>query len=210
MKASHDIFHAKGFGKVAPWVDLANSEEWDGFGKLTDHLANPLWLATFLKHWKLHSRLPKQVPRRELLPLRALLRRAAEKFAAGQSLSRAELSKLNRALKVPACQRFVENQNGFRAELVPLKPTWNWVIARIAASLGEMLQNRGAKRIKTCANSGCRWVFYDTTKARTRCWCNDRTCGNRARVRRARRAHRRIVRKVRQLRNPPTSQERSV
>lgn len=157
---------------------------------VTDHLANPLWLATFLKHWNLHPHLPKKVPRRELLRLRALLRSAAEKFAGGHSLSGAELSKLNRALKVPARQRFVENQNGFRAELVPLKRDGKWVIARIAASLGEMLQNRGTERIKTCANSGCRWVFYDTTKARTKCWCNDRTCGNRARVRRARSAHR--------------------
>jgi predicted RNA-binding Zn ribbon-like protein len=190
MAASHDIFHAKGFGKVAPWVDLANSEEWDGFGKLTDHLANSLWLATFLTHWNFRPYPRRHVPRRELERLRALLRRAAEKFAAGHSLSRADLSKLNRALNVPARQKFVENQNGFRGELVPLNRDWNWVIARIAASLGEMLENRGAERIKTCANSGCRWIFYDTTKARTKRWCNDRTCGNRARVRRARSAHR--------------------
>src|SRR6266852_3922578 len=114
MSAGRDIFGETEFGKVAPWIDLVNSKEWDGFGKLTDHLANPLWLAIFLKHWNLHRHLPKKVPRRELQSLRALLRRAAEKFAAGRSLSRAELSRLNRALKVPARQRFVENQNGFR------------------------------------------------------------------------------------------------
>ncbi len=56
MKSAPDIFHANGFGKVAPWVDLVNSEEWDGFGKLTDQLANPRWLATFLKHWDLYPR----------------------------------------------------------------------------------------------------------------------------------------------------------
>ena len=49
MKASRNNFHAAGFGKVAPWVDLANSEEWNGFGKLTDHLAKAPWLATFLQ-----------------------------------------------------------------------------------------------------------------------------------------------------------------
>ncbi len=55
MTAASDIFHAKGYGQVAPWVDLANSEEWDGFGKLTDHLANPSWLTAFLKHWNLRT-----------------------------------------------------------------------------------------------------------------------------------------------------------
>src|SRR5215470_17825236 len=190
MAASRDIFYGKGFGKVAPWVDLANSKEWDGFGKLTDHLVNPAWLATFLKHWDFRPLRRKRLPRWKLERLRAFLRGAAEKFAAGQSLHRADLVQLNRALNVAGRQRFVVRQNRFRAEFVPVKREWNWVIARIAASLGEMLENHQAERIKTCANPGCRWIFFDTTKARTKCWCNDRTCGNRARVRRARAVHR--------------------
>jgi len=188
MKTSHNIFHAAGFGKVAPWVDLVNSEEWDGFGKRTDHFASPRWLATFLKHWNLHPLPAKDVPRRKLGQLRVLLRRAAEKVAAGCALSRIELSRLNQALNVPVWRKLVQNQNGIRAEMVPVRSDWTWVIARIAASLGEMLANQEVERIKVCANSDCRWVFYDSTKARTKRWCNDRTCGNRARVRRARAA----------------------
>jgi predicted RNA-binding Zn ribbon-like protein len=188
MKAFDNIFHAAGFGKVAPWVDLANSEEWDGFGNFTDHLANPRWLATFLKHWNLHPLPSKDVPRRKLVQLRVLLRRAAEKVATGGALSGKELSRLNQALNVPVWQKLVQNQNGFSAEIVPVRNDWNWVIARTAASLAEMLANREVERIKVCANSDCRWVFHDPTKARTKRWCNDRTCGNRARVRRARAA----------------------
>jgi predicted RNA-binding Zn ribbon-like protein len=188
MKTSHNIFNAAGFGKVAPWVDLVNSEEWDGFGKFTDHLANPRWLVTFLKHWDLSPFPSKNVPLRKLAQLRSLLRRAAEKLAAGGSLSSGELSHLNQALNVPVWQKLVQNQNGFRAETVPVRSNWSWVIARIAVSFGEMLANHEVERIKVCANSDCRWVFHDPTKARTKRWCNDRTCGNRARVRRARAA----------------------
>jgi len=188
MKASHNIFHAAGFGKVAPWVDLANSEEWNGFGKLSDHLTNPQWLATFLKHWNLHPLPSNNVPHRKLVQLRFLLRRAAEKLAAGGSLDPREISKVNRVLNVPVRQKLVQDQNGIRAETAPVRSDWNWVIARIAASLGEMLANHDVERIKVCANSDCRWVFHDPTKARTKRWCNDRTCGNRARVRRARAA----------------------
>jgi predicted RNA-binding Zn ribbon-like protein len=97
---------------------------------------------------------------------------------------------LNRTLNVPVWQRLVQHQNGFRTETVPVRSDWDWVQARIAASFGEMLANRELERIKVCANSECRWVFHDPTKARTKCWCNDRTCGNRARVRRARAAQR--------------------
>jgi predicted RNA-binding Zn ribbon-like protein len=188
MKSFHNTFGAAGFGKVAPWVDLVNSEEWDGFGKLTDHLRDPRWLATFLKHWELYPLPSKDVPRRKLTQLRVLLRRTAQKLAAGGSLGTRELSTLNQALNVPAWQKLVQDQNGFRAETVPVRSDWDWVIARIAASLGEMLANREVERIKVCANSDCRWIFHDPTKARTKRWCNDRTCGNRARVRRARAA----------------------
>jgi len=190
MKASHNIFHAAGFGKVAPWVDLVNSEEWDGFGKRTDHFASPRWLATFLKHWNLHPLPSKDVPRRKLVQSRVLLRRAAAKLAAGGSLDPREISKVNQALKVPVRQNLVQDQNEIRAEIVPVRSDWTWVIARIAASLGEMLANQEVERIKVCANSDCRWVFYDPTKARTKRWCSDRICGNRARVRRARAAQR--------------------
>jgi predicted RNA-binding Zn ribbon-like protein len=188
--ALHHIFHDHGFGKVAPWVDLVNSEEWDGFGKREDHLADPHWLAAFLKHWKLPPVRLSPAPHRELLELRALLRHAAEKVAAGRSLGSQELSALNHALKVPARQRLVQHQNGFRSELVPVKNDWSWVIARIAASLGEMLAKGDVGRIKICANGDCRWVFYDPTKARIKRWCKDSTCGNRTRVRRSRAAQR--------------------
>jgi predicted RNA-binding Zn ribbon-like protein len=186
MKTIHNNFHAAGFGKLAPWVDLVNSEEWNGFGELTDHLANPRWVATFLKHWNLHPLPAKDVPRRKLAPLRGLLRGATEKLAAGGTLGPGEISNLNQAMNVPVRQKLVQLQNGFRAETVPVRSDWNWVIARIAASFGEMLAKQEVERIKVCANSDCRWVFHDPTKARTKRWCNDRTCGNRARVRRAR------------------------
>jgi len=191
MSAGRDIFGETEFGKVAPWVDLVNSKEWNGFGKLTDHLANPLWLATFLKHWELYPFPSKNVPRRKLEHLRNLLRRTAEKLVAGGSLGHRELSALNHVMNVPFWQKLVQNQNGFRSETVPVRSDWTWVIARIAASFGEMLANRELERIKVCANSDCRWVFHDPTKARTKRWCNDRTCGNRARVRRARAAQKR-------------------
>jgi predicted RNA-binding Zn ribbon-like protein len=186
MSQAPSVFCKHGFGKVAPWVDLANSEEWDGFGKFTDHLANPQWLHSFLKHWKLRPSPEKPLPRRDLLALRAVLRRTAEELAAGQPPNPAQLSKLNHALNVTVRQRLVQNQNGLRTELLPVKKDWNWVMARIAASLGEMLATRQAERIGICANKDCQWIFYDPTKARIKRWCNDRTCGNRSRVRRAR------------------------
>src|SRR5437879_5178250 len=101
MKTPQNVFYAHGFGKAAPWVDLANSEEWDGFGKRTDHLSDPEWLAAFQKHWKLAPLSDRKSSRLRLLKLRELLRRAAQKLAAGHALDAGEISKLNHALNVP-------------------------------------------------------------------------------------------------------------
>jgi len=49
-------------------------------------------------------------------------------------------------------------------------------------------------RVKACARDSCRWLFYDTTRNRSRTWCTGATCGSREK---ARRAYRRQVAKRR-------------
>jgi predicted RNA-binding Zn ribbon-like protein len=188
MNSRENIFRDHGFGKVAPWIDLANSLEWDGFGNLSDRLDEPLWLASFLDHWRFRPAAGERAPLAALQRLRRLLRTVAEKLGAAKLLSAAETAGLNAALSVPARQRLVHRQNGYHTELVPLDSNWNWILASIAASAAETLASQQAARIKICANHDCRWLFYDPTKARIKRWCSNRTCGNRDRVRRARAA----------------------
>jgi predicted RNA-binding Zn ribbon-like protein len=186
MKIRQDNYVAAGFGREFLWLDLANTLEWDGYGKLTDHLRDSSWIATILKHWTLAQQLPHPVPLRQLAALRALLRRLAAKLISGDSLDARDLTALNLYLKVPAREKLFQRQNGVRSELVPLHAGWSWLLSRIAASFAEMLALGRLDRLKNCPNEGCKWVFYDQTKANTRRWCNDRACGNRDRVRRAR------------------------
>jgi predicted RNA-binding Zn ribbon-like protein len=84
----------------------------------------------------------------------------------------------------------VRRPNRSRIEIEPVYPDWDWIISRIAASAAEAVVAGSQSRIKICANNDCRWAFYDPTKAKTKRWCSDTTCGNRARVRRARAAAR--------------------
>jgi len=180
-----------GFGSQFSWLDFVNSQERDGFGRLTDHLRNPSWLAGFLRHFHLAKSLPPSIPLRALADLREFLRGVAENFAAGQALSASDVRTLNATLMVPARQTLIQHQNGFREELLPVRSGWPWIMSRIAASLAETLTRYECERIKICANGGCRWAYYDVTKGNMRRWCNDRTCGNRDRVRRARAAAKR-------------------
>jgi Conserved protein containing a Zn-ribbon-like motif, possibly RNA-binding len=79
-----------------------------------------------------------------------------------------------------------ERQNGLQLEFVPSARGWDWILAEIARSFAETLSVGESTRVKICRNDDCRWVFYDRTKGKTRCWCSDKSCGNRERVRRAR------------------------
>ena len=43
------------------------------------------------------------------------------------------------------------------------------------------------KRLKTCANAGCGWAFYDRSRNRSGRWCSMEVCGNRTKTRAYRR-----------------------
>ena len=186
MKQDTDNFVAAGFGRESAWLDLANSLEWNGYGKLNDHLHDPSWTGRVVQHWNLAAPLPRPIPLARLIALRALLRRMAAKLMAGEALDGRDLNALNSYFNVPVRVKLFQHQNGVHSEIVPLRPGWPWILSRIAASFVEMLALNRPDRLKYCPNEGCKWIFYDRTKANTRRWCNDRTCGNRDRVRRSR------------------------
>jgi len=64
--------------------------------------------------------------------------------------------------------------------------------ARIFNAAAELLAEIPREQIKTCGGYDCDWLFVDRTKAMRRLWCDTRTCGNIARVRRYR-AKRRVA-----------------
>jgi predicted RNA-binding Zn ribbon-like protein len=164
-------------------------------------LQDPAWAAHIVKYWNLASSLPRPVPLAQLIALRTLLRRMAEKLIKGDAIDERDMNALNSYLNVPVRVKLFQRQNGVQSELVPLRDGWPWILSRIAASFAEMLALNRSDRLKYCPNEGCKWIFYDRTKANTRRWCNDRTCGNRDRVRRARQRDRKARSQIKSSRS---------
>jgi predicted RNA-binding Zn ribbon-like protein len=179
-------FLSHGHGKTAPWMDLVNSEEWDTFGRLTDHLNSPSWVPYFLRQWHFARPSREDAPVAKLRALRAALRRSSEALFQGKPIPPAELRGLNEVLNLSGKRQLLQRQNGLRIEFVPERTGWDWVLSEIACSFVETVAQGEPARIKICRNEDCRWVFYDQTKGKTRCWCSSKSCGNRERVRRAR------------------------
>jgi len=179
-------FLAHGHGKTAPWMDLVNSEEWDTFGRLTEHLNNPAWVPYFLRQWHFAKPSREDAPMAKLRALRAALRKSSEALTRGNPIPPAELRVLNEVLNLSGKRQLFQRQNGLQLQFVPAAAGWKWILAEIARSFVETIAGGESARIKICRNEDCRWIFYDQTKAKTRCWCSSKSCGNRERVRRAR------------------------
>jgi predicted RNA-binding Zn ribbon-like protein len=179
-------FRKKGHGKTAPWTDLVNSEEWDTYGERIDWLDDASWLSFFLQQWRFATPSRPSFPAAKFRSLRGALRSACQAIFAGRKIAPEVLGALNSALNAAGRHQMLQRNNRLRLEFVPSVQGWDWVLAQTALSFARLLAAGDRSRVKICLNQDCRWIFYDTTKARTRRWCSDKVCGNRDRVRRAR------------------------
>ena len=60
-------------------------------------------------------------------------------------------------------------------------------IARSAADL--LVSGESLEKVRQCRSNNCGWLFLDSSRNHSRCWCDMRDCGNRAKVRRHRQKH---------------------
>ena len=67
----------------------------------------------------------------------------------------------------------------WRSPFDPNLPLW-----LVAISAADLLTADSHGRVKQCPGERCGWIFFDTTRNRSRRWCEDSQCGNRARAKR--------------------------
>ena len=172
-------------------IDFINSEFRDFRGRWErDDLQQPGWLEQFLVKWGLQvDQPPDAATLTTLIALRTLLRSLLEALVVGQ-IADHDLAALNAVLlKMPLNRRLGKDQEGYRVDMVPLKKDWDWVQAEIAASFAHVLADHDPKRLKICANTNCRGVFYDESKSRTKLYCTPEKCANLMKARRFRIRH---------------------
>ena len=167
-------------------IDLVNSRFADhlGSGKVYDRLARAEWQAWFLSRWHLEVEDPNApVPLPALQQARALVREVLERWGDGQAPQSAELRAINALLALAPAVRQLDPGIGRPLRLVPLRRDWNWAIAGVMASLGELLAEGDPRRLKVCGNPPCTFMFYDDSQNRSRRWCDGGVCGNLIKVR---------------------------
>jgi predicted RNA-binding Zn ribbon-like protein len=58
------------------------------------------------------------------------------------------------------------------------------MLAPIVRAALDLLMSGHRQRVRVCAADDCLWLFLDTSKNRSRRWCDMKQCGNRNKVRR--------------------------
>jgi predicted RNA-binding Zn ribbon-like protein len=181
-------------------LDFANTAEWH----LSDHPAERLTSYAELIAWArsiglLPDRTAQQLLRaadqRPAEAARVLERAVALReaiyhifvaVAAGKSPSADDQATLNTELsRSMAKSRLVWNRANFDWDRQGEDGDLDQVLWWVLRSAIDLLTSEDVQRVGVCADDrGCGWLFYDTSRNRTRQWCSMRGCGNRAKARR--------------------------
>jgi predicted RNA-binding Zn ribbon-like protein len=168
-------------------IDFVNSRFADhtGAGVVYDRIDIPEWQRWFTARCGVRALPPPtSIERRELLALRALLRRLLE---LRRPPSAQDQRRLNRyQARGPAVAQLVGSGAGLRIESRWSRESWQSVMAAASRSYANLLVAGDLERVHVCANPHCTWLFYDDSRNATRRWCDVSLCGNLVRVRRAR------------------------
>lgn len=118
------------------------------------------------------------------IALRERLYRIFSAVATKQAVAKRDLDALNAALQAALpWQRLVSTPEGF---------VWTWtecdqldsMLWRIVRSASDLLTAKELSQVRECSGEGCGWIFVDTSRNRSRRWCDMETCGNRAKAHR--------------------------
>jgi predicted RNA-binding Zn ribbon-like protein len=122
---------------------------------------------------------------RQVKELRETLAAIAYAQLDGKPLSPSNLASLEHYFKQASLHRHLTADQR--------RPVWSWrgIDSEVAAPVWllaqateDFLLSKASLKLRCCASQTCRWLFLDTSKNRTRRWCDMKVCGNRMKARR--------------------------
>ncbi|MEN8161582.1 MAG: ABATE domain-containing protein [Myxococcota bacterium] len=180
-----------------PALDFTNTVSWRGAERWEDWLedfGDLLWWgvrAGLLDAGSVRARLKRVTGEEEEIFRRAIALREAI-FDVYGSLARktppsdAALARLSEEWsRAQSRRRLVAGEEGFGSRIVAEEAS-ELLISSLAANAGDLLLSLEPARVKACAGRECGFLYADTSRNRSRRWCDMADCGNRAKVRRFR------------------------
>ena len=80
--------------------------------------------------------------------------------------------------------QIVRTKNGYQLDSKGEMTKLGWILNPLIHSAADLLVSEELKRVKKCGDPACGWLFLDTSRNKSRRWCNMSDCGNRAKAKR--------------------------
>jgi predicted RNA-binding Zn ribbon-like protein len=180
-------------------LDFANTADWHGSDSPVEMLTSYQELVA----WSVHAailageeanaliEISKHQPDQastvleQVVRLREVIYRIFSTVANGQQPLDADLAEFNTWLSRTFAQLYiVEKENGFAWDWREAGAALDRMIWPVVKDTADLLTSKELDRVRECADGKCGWLFLDTSKNRSRKWCDMKDCGNRAKVRR--------------------------
>lgn len=121
------------------------------------------------------------------IALREALYRICKAIMTDRRPQRVDVETVNdELLEARANEKLTHGPDGFTWEWVGGEALLDRMLWSIAHSGAELLTTGDWSRLHECSGDDCGWLFEDTSKNRSRQWCDMQDCGNLAKVRRYR------------------------
>jgi predicted RNA-binding Zn ribbon-like protein len=106
--------------------------------------------------------------------------------AHGHPIKTTDLEGFNKALaSMLSHSRLAPYERGLMLDCGPRSDKLDSVIWPVVKSALNLMTSEAIERVGQCCDEkGCGWLFWDSSRNRSRRWCDMRDCGNRAKVRR--------------------------
>jgi predicted RNA-binding Zn ribbon-like protein len=186
------------------FLDFANTVELTG-GRPRDLVPDSASLRAWLSERSLVSRRTSRSDvERQLTAfreLREVVRTVTARLASGRTPGVTHVRALNRVMRDGVHYHELRPASeGASFTVTQVGDELDQARSAIAGSLAHYIADHDLRRLRVCANDGCRWLFLDRSPAGRRRWCDMRTCGNRAKVAR----HRARARRARPATSAPS------
>lgn len=180
-------------------LDFANTVGWHNGDNPKERLINYEKLVGWSRHAKIlnipqEKRLLEKANRHsdqaektleEAIELREAIFRLFRSIAAGQKTDSFDLAILNKYLtKAYSLAEITPKDNKFALTFRDGENELDCMLWPIVQSAIDLLLSGNLNRVKQCEGDPCGWLFFDSSRNKSRRWCSMADCGNREKARR--------------------------
>ena len=117
------------------------------------------------------------------IKLREIIYRIFSSLSEGKPAANKDLAVFNKLLsQTMKNSQIVRTKDGYHWDSRGQTAKLGWILNPLIRSAADLLVSNELKRVKKCSDPACGWLFLDTSRNRSRRWCNMSDCGNRAKA----------------------------